>query len=429
MGAFKRGVIISLGGSIEPIVSMINEYLEKDDVIVFLTSDTGKEDTSTKNWIDGVIPERYRKDKLGKVVFKDTNIVNICKDKIKSGMYKVISSDPDDLEEIFSVLKSMYEELKKSGVHKFIANFTGGTKMMSAAIVLFAVVYDDVELYFNRGARTNVIKEINSEIVQIKIESIMFDLLKEKVNSLFDKFQYDAAVVEIKSFQKKYGAMKNKDYIKVVNIAEAFSLWDKFDFEGAYERLFSVGIGYEDHLKVLDMLRNKSEIFYGYKAEELMENAMRRACNKEYDNATARLYRALEVLAQAILYKAYNVKTDKIENIVAILKKEQASEADIKYFGTKERGIGLMDAYRLLSILKITKDVVGPIFKENKNKMKALLNNRNYSILAHGFSPISEKEYTEFYSFCRKFFDLIYAKLPKNLMIKYQTVKLPQKLF
>ncbi len=425
MGNVRRGLIISLGGSIGPVVDMINKCVDDETYVFFLTSDTGDKDTSTKFWVTDEIPQRYRKG------FEGRNIIEITEGRVVEGRYEVISADPDELNDLYKVLNDAYLRLKSMGVDEILANFTGGTKVMSSAMVLLSIVYDDIKLYFNRGIRSNVEKETVTRVLQMNTEEVMFELLKKKVNMFYERFQYDSALMEIDSFIKKYESHRRiGELLRYHRITLAFSLWDKFEFKSAYEHLESVSYGeFGEHLKILDKLRNCDPVKWGYKLCELVNNAKRRMVMGEYDNAVARLYRALECLAQTILYKVYSIKTDEIIAKLDILREEGVSAEDIAYYRTKQRGIGLVDTYELLSKMERTKDNVGAIYLHYKDEIRKILNERNNSILAHGFKSVTKEQCEKFLNFYERFWEEVVRSLPKEGRFEFDSIELPQRLF
>ncbi len=423
MGGFRRALIVSLGGSIAPVVEMINDFVDDETFVVFLASDTGNRETSTKYWVEGKIPEKHRK------IFDGENLIEICGGRLKEGNYQIIGIDPDKLEQAYESLERVYLALKRDGVKEILANFSGGTKIMSSSIVLLSIIYPDVDLFFNASYRTNVEKETNTRVVRIETKGIMERLLRSNVNRLYQNYQYDSAVIEIDNFMSRYRSNDRELFI-ARDVARAFALWDKFEFQKSYEILSKVGDErWSEHIKVLESLKDRGPINYGYKFIELINNAKRRAHNQEYDNAVARLYRSLEVLAQALLYKFYNLKTKEVSHNLDLLRNNGLNGEDVEYYAKKTRGIGLMESYELLTKLKDTRDNVGTVYLKFKKELEGVIAHRNDSILAHGFRPIGKDNFSKFLSVVESFYEEVINMLPEKRKIQIRGVELPTTYF
>jgi CRISPR-associated protein (TIGR02710 family) len=100
----------------------------------------------------------------------------------------------------------------------------------------------------------------------------------------------------------------------------------------------------------------------------------------------ARVYRAIELLAQIRLLAAHgivtkNVDLDRVpEGLRAELAARRDSEDEIK--------VGLLSAWRILAAFP--GDPLGRWFAEREGKLIDWVKRRNQSILAHGLRPIGE---------------------------------------
>ncbi len=123
---------------------------------------------------------------------------------------------------------------------------------------------------------------------------------------------------------------------------------------------------------------------------ELIENAKRRAIEGKYDDAIARLYRALEMLGQIEFEKEFKCSTSDVncENLPL----EKRNEIREKYFDYKDNKVKL-SLFVTFDLLKIVKNRIGLLFSENFEEVKKILFLRNNSILAHGMQPITRKEF------------------------------------
>jgi hypothetical protein len=118
------------------------------------------------------------------------------------------------------------------------------------------------------------------------------------------------------------------------------------------------------------------------------EKDTRRIAKGLFDDAVARLYRAVEALAQAQLssHDFFNTAAVSFEKLPDTLKREWRDRPKDKDGCLK---LALQDDYKLLSALG---DKLGKKFTEQKlDTPKSPLSLRNQSILAHGYQPISQK--------------------------------------
>ncbi len=121
---------------------------------------------------------------------------------------------------------------------------------------------------------------------------------------------------------------------------------------------------------------------------DLISNASRRIDEQRWDDAVARLYRAIEAIAQDRLSTEHgigNTGNVSIDNIPEPLRTEWAANANEGILK-----LGLQDSFRLLQALK---SPMGDLFfsTDLADKQKSPLTARNQSILAHGHQPVGEK--------------------------------------
>ena len=109
-----------------------------------------------------------------------------------------------------------------------------------------------------------------------------------------------------------------------------------------------------------------------------------------FDDAVARLYRAIEALAQFRLAAEYSVPDTK-----AVALQQVPEPLRSEWMSCARDGVlmlGLQDAYSLLGAYA---DELATVFQAVgfDDRKKSPLASRNQSILAHGFQPVGEKTY------------------------------------
>jgi len=240
------------------------------------------------------------------------------------------------------------------------------------------------------------------------------------VKTLFNSHRFD----EAKNILGETVMLKNKElYEKLI---EAYAAWDKFDLPVA-ERIIELcakdfknelGIDVMSNKEILHEERYSQKKYCVEHIADLIENAKRRGKEGKFDDAVARLYRAIDLAAQLKLLK-YNIDTSDV-NIHELERQlpRDLPQDKVNNYKKMERitgkiVFGLKQAYNALYDLG---DSTGKDFNQN-NEIQMLLNLRNASILAHGLHPISSEHYEECLGIAMKFLSKIMPNL-QSLMKK-----------
>ena len=243
----------------------------------------------------------------------------------------------------------------------------------------------------------------------------MIQLLK----GLFNTNQFDAGLSFIDSVTKANKQVYHKlfrayYYFDNVDYKNANEYFNRKEFVKEWPELTNeFGL----NAKALHFLSDGEEDTRPYYVlASLISNARRRAEETKYDDAIARLYRSLELIAQIRLKNEYGINTSDVD--LAILKQHGINrefEADFKGIVR----ISLIQGYDLLHDLG---DDLGEFYAENKNSVLANISSRNHSILAHGLNSQTEKQY-------KKFMDLVlrFAKvLNPNINAVIEETEFPE---
>ncbi|NPA39643.1 MAG: TIGR02710 family CRISPR-associated protein [Thermodesulfobacteria bacterium] len=417
----KTVVIFTVGGSPQPIINAIKEI--DPDFIYFICSG-GPEDKATERFVDG----RPLK-KEDKIIVKE---INLPKDKYEKIIIPLEILDSLDM--VFSLVeKELLHRIKSKFGNvenlRIIANYTGGTKSMSIALALLAILQDGWELHFNAGQRTNVIK-IDRGDHPVAINKINL-LLKLDVNfwqSLMEKFYYEHILEKLKAYLVSPSLLPELKMrlITLKNLLLAFTLWDTFNHEEALSMMETAKTNLNGQ-KVINYYLTLKRILgimraTGYeKVLDLIRNAERRAVQRRFDDAVARLYRALEMLAQIRLKQKYNIDPSKITEDTLINLPPKAKEFLTQEFerNKDESGVLKIALTKCFELLNALEDPAGKFYAEVKSKFLDVIKKRNLSILAHGTDPISENEYQDVYNFVK---DFIYTILFKKFSLKLEDI-------
>lgn len=146
-----------------------------------------------------------------------------------------------------------------------------------------------------------------------------------------------------------------------------------------------------------------------YMLASILNNARHREDENKFDDAVARLYRSLELIAQIRLSKEYGIDSSNVD--IDVLRQNNVDEDYLSEINiSDEIKFGLTADYELLVKLD---DDLGDFYLENKNQIRNILKFRNNSILAHGFDSCSKKEYDEFSEIVLKAANLLHKDMEK----------------
>lgn len=396
----KKFLIISVGGSPEPIVSSINYH--EPDFVCFLASDKSKD-----------------------LVDKKTNKGEAIIKQVKPGLdYQVyVITDVDDIDVCFNEALAAYNSLEKTSDSKIIVDYTGGTKTMSVALVFLAIL-ENLDLYFSTGRRENADKVVSgTERSELNTPWLLFWEIKlREVKKLFDEGLYFSAESSINDFAERFLIPeKKKAYKKLKAICSAFNAWDAFDHKKAKKILEDYRPEYKEQIFFLERILGERKDAIGYeKVVDLFYSAKRREKLFRYDDAVCLLYRALEMLAQLRLQLKYNLNSSDVDlyeinnlDLPEEIKKE-AIEHCQKYRNDTDNKIkiSLLAQYRLLEILG---DSFGRVYSNHKDEFRDFTKFRNYSILAHGQQPVKGSDYKKFEIFAENFINSCFEELNVKL--------------
>ena len=196
--------------------------------------------------------------------------------------------------------------------------------------------------------------------------------------------------------------------LRARRLCQAFHAWDLFNHEAALEMLRIVG-GESVSKYILALVAITKENGGYEQVQDLILNAERRAVQERYDDAVARLYRAVEMVAQVRLQSEWGID---VSNVQLYLIPHELQEKYKELQNTDGRiQLALRKSYELLVDLD---DPVGTVWQDNVNRVLSALNKRNASILAHGTVSLNKRDYDQvredLVGFINKVFELLQVK-------------------
>jgi CRISPR-associated protein (TIGR02710 family) len=406
----KKSMIISVGGTPEPIIKSIVNY--EPDLVYFM-------------------PSQSSITQIGEITVKT---------KISPAQIKTkIVEDHQSLVSAFKTASEIIKEIKED--YEIWIDYTGGTKSMSAGLVIAGL---------NEGCKFVYVGAVTEEgrnkkglgIVKDGFEDVLpqanpYELFAkpetDRAIDLFNRYQFAAALNNFDSALEKIRDEGEKERLRILReLTDAYSSWDKFKvlkIKTRKESIISIleknmselrkiykisGEKEPDFVKQIEKNIEFLKLRFGdvrYVLADLINNVSRRIEEGKYDDAVARLYRAIELVAQTRLKELGLIDEKKLKDnrVFAIVLRDLEKQLDKETIEKYKKGqrqedlkkgvikIGLSKDYDLLADLD---DELGKKFIEESKEaenLQNLLNNRNNSILAHGLEPVERETATELF--------------------------------
>lgn len=302
----------------------------------------------------------------------------------------------DDFNSCYEIMNnyiSKYENYKR------VLDYTSGTKTMSVTIATIGI-FNKLSLSLIKGRRgENGIVIANTEEIKAVNAYQVYDKQHfQNVKKYFNYYKFQSSNDSLSAITDLLNS-KEKEYMN--QLIDLYDNWDKFNHpefklntknqlvEDLKEQL-------KKNAKALGRINSENhKLKCYYILADLINNARRRFEEEKYDDAVARLYRCLELIAQIRLQQEYGQKTknidvDKLKNYK--LEKNYMMELEDR----ANRGsilFGVAEDYKLLNNLD---DDLGRKYYQKEKIYQKNLKERNQSILAHGIKSTSKERYIEF---------------------------------
>jgi CRISPR-associated protein (TIGR02710 family) len=346
--------------------------------------------------------------------------------------FEKVEIDEIDAARNFQILKDQVLG-KVKNINDVFVDPTGGRKVMGASVATFAFFYRISMVYLHAEEKMSVPVPFSGIIKEIANPYEYYgDIELSMLKRHFEIYDFDAA---LELCGKLEATVSDPDLCfklqKVAKLIEIYRDWDAFlhstHFQGSPSKEDIAGIRLadrlenlyrkeikrfnytlvnektlEDNIEFLKQLQenwaNKKNICDPFRLVDLYANACRRAEQKKFDDATARLYRCLEMCSSVELQKYgmmdpnqpdYAAFANHIGMDLATLS-QRFKEAE-KYDLPERPGLRAQMALLSFSSSKIPAIYKG-MNKQDKNR-DSVMEKRNRSILAHGTNPITAEDY------------------------------------
>lgn len=407
----------TVGGSHQPIVTAI-ETLKPERVVFFCTGTdpaTGKAGSRSQIEGKGLIIKARPQDEKPSL----PNIPTQC--NLPEGSWQVVEVPADDLDAAYAV---MYQALlgdRERG--RSIADYTGGTKTMTAALVLAALDAGDVALQSVTGARADLVKvrDGTQAAVPAAVDRIRFRREIAPALAAWRRYAWDQAVQILDDVGPPANGQLRHAWQRLRDVSRALAAWDRFDHATAltiledYEALVARAL--PQHYPALKRLaRGQDAGAEGLRLWDLWLNAQRRGADGRYDDAVARIYRLLEWTAQWQLSHQKSWQTGDLPVEVAHAAGIAANRDGIYQ-------AGLFAAWQLAAT-HCGAPIAG-FFATERLAMLDRLRRRNDSILAHGSSPVSAADWRDWSDWLTQRFEPLLRQLLAEVKVHEPFSQLP----
>lgn len=346
--------------------------------------------------------------------------------------------EADNIDKLFEAYRSaVLRFLQKNRLQPedAFADFTSGTKPMSSALVLVAFALGLSRLNYIAGERDREGRTISGteRTLPLSPRRVLYDQKIREFKQTFDRYQYGAAQPILAPFTDDGPLEHRNEVAALLGLNEFYAAWDRYDLDAAanakrtldafpLHEIVPVAVWntYKEHRDLPGRIRQNR--FDWMRLADLVENAFRRMRRHQFNDAMARLYRAVEFLAQARLYNEHSIDTGHVD-LARVPENYHEQLAPYKNQKTEKIQIPMIRAYDLLEKLD---DDLGAgfmqLYNDRKERLQALLNRRNESILAHGFESVSEDHTREMLAYIER----LARVTDRNLEEDRQRVRFPR---
>lgn len=393
----KTALIITVGGTPDPILKAIDEeHKAGEGLVVFLL---------------------YGRPFAGQKAPTPFDVASLAKQRCEE---KGISirlmevADPEDIDGSLDVVRKTFREVEETNAERVVVNFTGGTKVLSAAVVHAALtepLSGTLILDYTGGQVRDEQGRVLREAMQVKrSERTATDEILQQVLERLRRASYR----EAKLLAERLPDRGKAGFVK--KAAEALYLWDEFDYEGsvtimrrlyeaaqalsdderlselakAVERLLEPGNRLSSLVPLLRRAQNE-EVNFGERATHLpllaadaLENSGRRLQEGRPTDSVLRSYRAVEVAVQIrLLQKGISPWRPQWQDMDA-----ETVNPFLKLQKTNQPP----PALALTAGLDLLEAMGHSLSEEGRKRLLDVQQSRNYSYLEHGYQRLDMKD-------------------------------------
>jgi len=331
--------------------------------------------------------------------------------------------DPEAMDTAFRAGRRAYQLIKEKGAEELLVDPTGGTKTMVAGLSLALAGLGFTFVYVGGAKRDAAGRVIpgHERVRTMPDPTERYHVFEQRafIRAWNEwRMQSAAAAVEeiLKTGERDPDLLSEPErryFEGLLEVTQGMHAWDLFRHKEAHERL-SRGLpkalaeaeawGHEGKLRVLRALKARLPTLEATAKDnlsgrptfrvlaDLLANAERRAEAGRFDDALARLYRAVELALEAHFFETYGFFLDKPDTWPKELRRRVDTRPAYGLFKTLERATHLSWALNEKGTLPL-------LIYAKKNELQKLTDDRHKSILAHGVVPVEQRDYERFKAF------------------------------
>jgi|GEM_PF-2209160 CRISPR-associated protein (TIGR02710 family) len=401
-------LLATVGGSPRPIITAMETL--RPAAVFFVVSDGTANQKSSLEQVDS---EQIVIDAANAEKGPGLRHQPACPRQVK--IYRTPADDPDRAFEICRA--AMLDAMRDFPDHRYVADYTGGTKSMTAGMLMAALAVEGVEAQFMSGHRKDLIQvAAGTETPSvISAEAILIDREMQRIGGLMQTFDYPAALVLAEKLQSRAKqarsvlSLTRRRIAQTRTILQILAEWDAFRHAEAAKKArtdFENGGGAANFLKQAGLYAPLQDLAKSGRSQsnwlicaDLWLNANRCAVRRRYDDAIARLYRLTEAAVQAQLWEKYQLPNPLPREKVPSDLCSGASELEGRDANGRKYpaiGIGLDRSIQLLLRLNGEDPLSAAMRRGGASSGRPpWTSKRNKSILAHGFSSLNETAWKE----------------------------------
>ena len=235
-------LLCSVGGSHQPIITAIQALKDKtvasgDEYFICFFC-TGKDGSRP-----GSIEHITGQGNVIKANFSDTRatLKNIpTQTSLPESSYDTCIVPPDNLDEAYLLIRRKIRTLSDAHPEaRFVADYTGGTKTMTAALVCAALESHDIAPQLVVGIRVDLISASDGTQAAAGVDISRMRVDREVTRHLrvWEQFSYHQAARTLSQVPSNAGTPDHRRIQLARVLSKGLALWDDFDHKGAFELL------------------------------------------------------------------------------------------------------------------------------------------------------------------------------------------------
>jgi len=335
--------------------------------------------------------------------------------------YTLLIEDPESLIESYQIGQRALAKALEWEARVVLADLTGGTKPMVAGVML-ALSGQGVTFSYVGGERRDRLGRVESGYERVRLledPSVRYGLREwEGFRRAWNAGNFPAGLDFLQGLlARPLTHSEQRFYTHLTGITEGLVEWDRFQHREAQKKLarhlepalaIAEAWSHGAKVRVLRALEKAYERLEQLLGEgnrpsfallaDLMANAQRRAEAGRYDDALARLYRAVELAAEADIHQRHGLVLRRPDTYPKSLAALQSRASSLR--GLKET---LALAFELDTQTGHTGTLSQRLYGDYSQRLQNFLERRHHSILAHGTKAVSPADYTALWNYLAEY--------------------------